>query len=200
MSNTVVIGLTGSTGAGKSEVSRLLAARGCYIIDADVLARRAVEPGTPALAALTERFSAAILCADGSLDRAALAAEAFASPEATADLNAIVHPVVIAILKDDLAAARARGEAAVVLDVPLLFQTGLETLCDITVAVTAPPVVRCQRIRERDDLTAAQAKARMQAQPPDDYYASRATRVIENDGDRAALADAVADFCREVAV
>ncbi len=200
MNNTVVIGLTGSTGAGKSEVSRLLAARGCYVIDADVLARRAVDPGTAALAALTERFSAVILREDGSLDRAALAALAFASPEVTAELNAIVHPAVIAMLKDDLAAARARGETAIVLDVPLLFQTRLEMLCDITVAVTAPPEVRCQRIRERDGLTAEQAVVRMRAQPPDDYYASHANRVLENGGDREALAEAVADLCREMGI
>lgn len=198
MSKTLVIGLTGSTGAGKSEVARLLAAHGCYGIDADVLARRAVEPGSAALAALIERFSDTILRKDGTLDRAALAAAAFATEEATAALNAIVHPAVIALLQDELNAARERGERVVVLDVPLLFQTGLETLCDLTVAVIASPAVRCERIRRRDGLTVEQASARMDAQPPDAYYADRADRVIENDGDRERLSSAVAVICREV--
>ncbi len=198
MSKTFVVGLTGSTGAGKSEVSRLLAARGWFIIDADALARRAVERGSAALKALTERFSDAILHEDGTLDRAALAATAFASEEATAALNAIVHPAVIALLQDELKAARERGERMVVLDVPLLFQTGLESLCDLTIAVTAPPALRCERICLRDGLTAEQAGARMGAQPPDAYYADRAARVIENDGDRERLSAAVAAICREV--
>lgn len=200
MNNTVVIGLTGSTGAGKSEVSRLLAARGAYIIDADVLARRAVEPGTPALAAIARRFSPAVLKPDGTLDRAALAAEAFASPEATQALNGIVHPAVIAMMKDELTAARERGERVVVLDVPLLFQSGCETLCDLTVAVSAPPSLRRQRICDRDGLSVAQAEARMRAQPPDAYYTSRATYTVENGGDRASLCAAVERLWQEVAV
>ncbi len=187
MSKTLVIGLTGSTGSGKSEVSRRLAARGCFVIDADVLARRVVQPHTPTLAALVERFSDAILNADGSLNRAALAAVAFATPETTAALNAIVHPAVIVLLKEELAAACAREEQTVVLDVPLLFQTGLESLCDVTLAVTAMPSVRRERIRARDGLSAEQAAQRMGVQPPDTYYAERATYILENNGSLVAL-------------
>ena len=200
MSKTVVIGLTGSTGSGKSEVSRLLAARGCEIVDADVLARQAVEPGTAALAQLVERFSEAILREDGSLNRAVLAERAFSSAEATAALNAIVHPAVILMMRDAVAAACERGVRCVVLDVPLLFQTGSEALCDVTVAVTAEPSVRRRRICERDGLTNKQATARMNAQPADSYYAERADRVIRNDGAREALAQEVDALCLEVGV
>ena len=98
MNKSLVIGLTGSIGSGKSTVSRLFAEKGWYIIDADVLARQAVEPGTAALTAIAERFGNAVLRSDGSLDRAALAERAFATAGATADLNAIVHPAVIRLL------------------------------------------------------------------------------------------------------
>ncbi len=198
MSKSYVIGLTGSTGAGKSEVSRRLAAQGCCVIDADVLARQAVEPHTPALAALRERFTDAILHADGTLNRAALAAVAFADKEATAALNAIVHPAVIELLHDNLTDAAQREERVVVLDVPLLFQTGLDALCDTTVAVVADPTVRRARICARDGIAVSQAQARMAAQPPDAYYAERAAHVIDNNGDIAALDEAVAAVLKGV--
>lgn len=198
MAESLVIGLTGSTGAGKSEVSRLLSARGYPVIDADVLARRAVEPGTAALGKLVERFSERILKEDGSLDRAALAALAFATPDATEELNAIVHPAVIEMMHRDLETARQNGAEVVVLDVPLLFQAGLETLCDVTVAVTASPEVRLKRICARDGITTEQATARMHAQPMDKYYAERATYVIENNGSVSALHTAVEDLFHRI--
>lgn len=198
MSKTTVIGLTGPTGAGKSAVARRLETAGATVIDADVLARRVVEPGEAALTALVERFSAAILTPDGTLDRAALAKIAFASSDATAALNAIVHPAVIARMKQELEEAKRRGVAVVVLDVPLLFQAGLETLCDLTVTVTASDAVRKERICRRDTLDEAAATARMNAQPPAEYYTSRADRVIDNNGDEDALDAAVAVLLREV--
>lgn len=198
MSNSLVIGLTGSIGSGKSTVSRLFAAKGFHIIDADVLARQAVEPGTGALTALAERFGGDVLRSDGRLDRAVLAERAFATTEATADLNAIVHPAVIGLLKEQLAAAQNHGEAVIVLDVPLLFQTGLESLCDRTVAVTASPEVRRGRICARDGLSSEQAQKRMDVQPPDIYYTQRATDTLINDSDEAALSQAVEELCRHI--
>lgn len=195
MNKSLVIGLTGSIGSGKSSVSRLFAMRGYYIIDADVLARRAVEPGTKALLQLVERFGAEVLRADGTLDRAALAERAFATPESTAELNAIVHPAVIRLLNEELENAKARGEATIVLDVPLLFQTGLEVLCDCTVAVTAPPEIRLDRICRRDGLSTEQAQRRMNAQPPDIYYTQHATETVVNDSTEEALKQAVEVLC-----
>lgn len=198
MNKTTVIGLTGPTGAGKSAVACRLAAVGATVIDADVLARRVVEPGEAALTQLVERFSEAILAPDGTLDRAALAKIAFASEDATADLNAIVHPAVIERMSADLEEAKRRGVRIVVLDVPLLFQAGLETLCDLTVAVTAPDAVRKERICRRDTLTEEAAAARMNAQPPAEYYTSRADHVIDNGGDEVLLDMAVTALLREV--
>lgn len=198
MNNTLVIGLTGSTGAGKSTVSRMLSEDGFYVIDADALAREAVAPGSPCLRAVAERFSPSVLNKDGSLNRTALAQMAFATPAATEALNAIVHPTVIAMMNERLTAAQKRGERTVLLDVPLLFQTHTESLCDSTLAITAPPSVRCARICERDGLTHAQALARMNAQPPDSYYAARATHTLENTGDLSALRKAVDDWRRSI--
>lgn len=198
MTKSLVIGLTGSIGSGKSTVSRLFAARGFCIIDADILARRVVEPGTEALAALVKRFGKDVLRADGSLDRALLAERAFATAEATAELNAIVHPAVIRLLREELDAAKHRGEAVIVLDVPLLFQTGLEALCDRTVVVTAPPEVRRSRICVRDGLTEEQAQLRMNVQPADAYYTQRASDTLVNDGDETALQSAVEELCRRI--
>ncbi len=195
MNNTLVIGLTGSIGSGKSTVSRQFAERGCYIIDADVLARVAVEPGSKALSAIAARFGDDVISLDGTLNRAALANRVFVSETETAALNAIVHPEVIRLMKSELDAAKQRGEAVVVLDVPLLFQAGLESLCGRTVAVSASPEVRLQRICARDGFTPEQAKLRMNAQPADIYYTERATDVIRNDGDEAELRAAVAQLC-----
>lgn len=198
MNKSLVIGLTGSIGSGKSSVSRLFAARGYYIIDADVLARRAVEPGTTVLSQLAERFGAEVLRADGTLDRAALAERAFTTPEATEDLNAIVHPAVIRLLNEELENAKAHGESTIVLDVPLLFQTGLEVLCDCTVAVTASSEIRLERICRRDGLSVEQARLRMNAQPPDIYYTQRATETVVNNSTEEALKQAVETLCHRL--
>ena len=179
-------------------MSRLFSERGYYVIDADVLARKAVEPGTETLLKLVNHFGKSILRGDGSLDRAALANIAFAKEDSTAELNAIVHPAVIRLLNEELAAAKERGETVIVLDVPLLFQTGLEMLCDRTVAVTARPEIRCKRICLRDSLSEEQARMRMNAQPADIYYTQRATDVLVNDGDTAVLEEAVAELSRRI--
>ncbi len=189
MNNVYVVGLTGSTGAGKSEVARVLAEKGCAVIDADVLSRRAVEPGSPCLSALTEYFSEDILLPDGSLDRKALAAVAFASPEKTQVLNGIVHPVVIRMTHAALKEAESQGKTIAVIDAPLLFQARLDAICDRTVAVLAPADLRLSRICSRDGITAEQARARMKAQPMDDYYTQRATIILYNTGDRNDLRD-----------
>lgn len=204
MNKLFVVGLTGPTGAGKSEVAAVLAERGCAVIDADVLARRAVLPGSPCLQALTAHFSKDILLPDGTLDRKALAAAAFASPEQTRVLNSIVHPQVIAMTQALLADAKQRGVPMAVIDAPLLFQAGLGAICHCTVAVLAPRELRSQRICARDGITPQQAELRMNAQPSDEYYEQRATVVIRNIGDRAALRatartllDQLEEWCHE---
>ena len=199
MSNLFIVGLTGSTGAGKSEVARTMAERPQWaVIDADVLSRRVVEPGKPTLKALAERFSADILNEDGTLDRKRLAQKAFSSPEETAALNAIVHPAVLKETHDELQRAAESGKTVAVIDAPLLLQAGLDAICQYTVAVVSEPQLRKARIMARDGLTVEEAEHRMSAQPSDDYYATRVTALLHNLGDRDSLHKAVQSLCEKV--
>ncbi len=187
MNKRFVVGLSGPTGAGKSEVARVWAARGCYIIDADLLSRRVVERGSEALQAIVAHFSTEVLQEDGSLNRKALAQKAFSSPEETAALNAIVHPAVCRMIEQELEQAAQAGHPIAVIDAPLLFEAGVDALCDTTVAVLAPMELRRARICQRDGLTKAQADARMAAQPDDTFYRERAAHLMYNDGGVEAL-------------
>ncbi len=168
-----VLGLTGPTGAGKSTVAAALKKLGCAVIDADRLAREATAM-PECLAALQKEFGADIVGEDGALDRRLLAGRAFANPERTETLNRIIHPVVIRESVRRLREARETGCLAVILDAPLLFESGADSLCDTTVAVVAPDASRAKRIMARDGITAEQAEERMRAQHGISYYAEHA--------------------------
>ena len=198
MNSLFVVGLTGPTGAGKSTVARVLAENGCLIIDADQLARKAVEPNTACLASLVTAFSLDILYEDGTLNRQALAKRAFATPESTALLNSIVHPCVIQMTRELLETAPQNGYAVAVIDAPLLFQAGLGAICHCTAAVLAPTEQRLRRICVRDGITEDQARLRMAAQPDDEYYTSRATVVLQNDGDQAQFETTAQQFFEQI--
>ena len=195
-----MIGLTGPTGAGKSEVARVWKSLGCEVIDADELSRKAVQPQTSCFSALVERFSSAILASDGTLDRKALASIAFSTPENTRDLNAIVHPAVIRMVNERLEKALLSGQTTAVIDAPLLFEAGLSEQCDVTVAVLAPVDQRLRRICKRDGLTNEQAMKRIRVQPLDDYYRDRATKILTNDGDAETLAQKAQRLLTELGV
>lgn len=186
-----LVGLTGGIGSGKSTVSDRLEAHGCEVIDADRVAREVVQPGEPALDDLVERFGPEILQPDGHLDRQALAAIAFADEDARADLDRITHPRVAARIAARIAelgaAADATEERLVVVDHPLLVETGQARRFDDVVVVTAPEDVRVERLVAARDLTADDARARMRAQADDDARRAAATHVIENVGSLADL-------------
>lgn len=190
----MVIGLTGPTGAGKSELTALLTKAGIPVVDTDILAREVTQPGHPCLQKLAAAFSSAILRSDGSLDRRELAARAFATPQGRATLNAITHPPVLARAQQLVEKHFAAGAACVVIDAPLLFESGGDTLCDRTVAVLAAPHTRLARIMQRDNLTEEQARVRMNAQPSEEYYTARVDEVLRNDGDLAAFRAAAGDW------
>jgi dephospho-CoA kinase len=173
------IGLTGGIGSGKSTVSRLLAERGAVIVDADVIAREVVEPGTPGLAAVVDAFGPGVLAADGSLDRPALAAVVFADPEARRRLDGIVHPLVRA--RATSVAAAAPPSAVLVNDVPLLVETGQAGAYDLVLVVEADPETRVARLVQRG-LTAEDARARMAAQATDEQRRAVADVVLDNGG------------------
>lgn len=178
----IKLGLTGPTGAGKSTVARLLEQNGIPLVDADAIARTVTEKGSPVLSALADTFGKDILFPDGSLDRRALAAVAFSSKENTEKLNAVTHPAILARIRRAL--ADATGDA-VVLDAPLLFETGLDALCDHTVAIVADEAVRLARITARDGISEEAAKKRMAVQPDTAFYAAHADILLYNNGDRS---------------
>ncbi len=188
MSRMLLVGLTGNIASGKSTVARLLAERGAVIIDADVLARRAVEPGTRALDAIVGRWGGRMLLADGTLDRAALREVVFDRPEELETLNGIVHPEVARLRDEELAAARARGDRLVISDIPLLFEKQLTDLFDYIVLVDAPRSIRLERLENDRGLSHDEAMKMIAAQMPAELKRARADFVIENDSDLDSLA------------
>ncbi|MEU7165902.1 dephospho-CoA kinase [Streptomyces morookaense] len=192
----LTVGLTGGIGAGKSEVSRLLASYGAVIVDADRIAREVVGPGTPGLAAVVAEFGPEILAPDGSLDRPRLGAVVFADEQRLAALNAIVHPLVRA-RSAELEAA-AGPDAVVVNDVPLLAENGLAPLYDLVVVVDAADETRLDRLVRLRGMTAEDARARMAAQATREERLAVADLVIDNDGPLDALEPQVRELWAEL--
>jgi dephospho-CoA kinase len=178
-----LIGLTGGIASGKSVVARRLAEHGAVHIDADGLAREVVEPGTPGLAAIAERFGASVIATDGTLDRPALGAIIFTDPVARVDLNAITHPAIQDLARDRMeTAAAADPHAVVVYDVPLLVERHSEDgyhRFDLIVVVEADDETRVARLVELRGLSAEEAAARLASQA--------------SNADRRAIADVVID-------
>jgi dephospho-CoA kinase len=181
------VGLTGSLGAGKSTVGDLLESWGAERIDADRLAREAVEPGTEALARIAESFGSAVVTADGALDRKALRDIVFSDAGARARLEAIVHPVVDRLRAERMERARGRGAEVALLEIPLLFEKGLEGEFDVRVTVDAPTATRRERVLAGRGLLADEFAAMEAAQLAPDAKRRRADFVIWNAGSRAAL-------------
>jgi dephospho-CoA kinase len=181
-----LIGLTGGIGTGKSTVARILSARGIPVIDADELARAAVEPGQPALNDLRAAWPDTI-AADGRLDRKALAAIVFADPQARQRLEGILHPRIVALAHQRAAALARAGHAVAFYEASLLVETGRHGDLDGLVVVDAPEDVRIARVVVRDGLTPEQVRARIAAQAPMSEKRRLADFVVENGGDVEAL-------------
>ena len=178
----LIVGLTGNIASGKSTVARRFASHGARIIDADALAREAVAAGSPALAAIVERWGPAMLDAHEALDRNALRRIVFRDPAQRAALDAIVHPAVARRRQVLLAEARTRGDRVVVADIPLLFEVGLTGDVDTIVLVDSPLDVRRARLVNDRGLDAAEADAMIAAQMPAQFKRERADQFIENAG------------------
>ena len=175
------IGLTGGIGSGKSTVAARLAELGAVVIDSDQLAREVVEPGSPGLARVVERFGTDVLGPDGSLDRPKLGHLVFGDSAALADLNAIVHPLVRARSEALTAEAADGGAAVVVHDVPLLVENKLAAGYDRVIVVEAPLELRLQRLAGRG-LDPDTARARIAAQASDEERRAAADIVLDNSG------------------
>ncbi len=176
------IGLTGNIASGKSEVARMLADRGATIIDADELAREAVEPETQALKDIIKRWGKDILNQDGGLDRAALRQIVFADQNELDALNRIVHPGVTRLRDREIARARERGDPIVVCVIPLLFERNIVEEFDAIILVDAPRPLRLERLVATRGLEETEAMNMIASQMPAELKRARADFVIENDG------------------
>jgi dephospho-CoA kinase len=184
----LLVGLTGGIGSGKSTVALMLAARGAVVVDADQIAREVVEPGGPAYQPMVDRFGPEIVRPDKSLDRAAIAAQAFATPEALADLNAITHPAIRAVMAERIA-EQAETDNVVVVDIPLLAEGGPAAYgLRGVIVVDAPVEAAVQRLIEGRGLSEPDARARVAAQATREDRRKLADVVIDNAGSPEDLA------------
>lgn len=197
-----LIGLTGGIGSGKSTVAARLAAHGCDVIDADAVAREVVEPGEPALEEIAERFGRDVITPEGTLDRARLAARAFVDDASRAQLERITHPRIAARIAEWIAslAGSVPDGRLVVVDHPLLVETGQHRRFDAVVVVLADEELRLERLVEERGLGEDDVRARFRAQASDAQRRAVATHVIENDGTRAELDAAVDALYDELVV
>jgi dephospho-CoA kinase len=183
----LVVGLTGGIASGKSTVARFLFEAGARIVDADRIARAVVAPGTPAHAEIVAAFGPTILLPDGRIDRKRLGGIIFSDPVQQAALNAIVHPRVFehfGMVIDRIAAESP--DAVVVMDVPLLFETGMHRDLAEVIVVYVPEALQLQRLMARDGISAADATARIRSQLPIAEKGRCATIVIDNIGSKTA--------------
>ena len=189
----LLIGLTGNIASGKSTVARFFEDRGAALIDADLLARRAVEMGTTAYRDIVRRWGEEVLAPDGEVDRGALRRIVFSEPEELEALNRIVHPEV-ARQRDRLVAdARRRGEMICIVDIPLLFERDLVDEFDRIVLVDAPRPVRLERLVRDRGLRETEARDMIAAQMPAELKRARADFIIDNTGTLADLEARAAD-------
>jgi dephospho-CoA kinase len=190
------VGLTGGIGAGKSEVSRRLAAQGAIVIDADLIAREVVAPGTAGLAEVVGAFGNPLLGPDGALDRIALGEIVFADPAKLARLNSITHPRVGARMQ---ALEEAAGPGAIIVhDVPLIAENGLAGAYDLVVVVDVPPRIQLDRLVRLRGMSREQAQARMAAQASREQRLAIAGIVVDNSGSLAELDRQVGELWTEL--
>jgi dephospho-CoA kinase len=192
----LLVGLTGNIGSGKSTVAQLLSERGATIIDADVLARRAVELGTAGYEKIIDRWGADVLAPDGQLDRAALRRIVFADHAQLEELNQIVHPEVERLRLRLVEQARKRGDRIVVCDIPLLFERHMTDRFDRIILVDAHRAVRLDRLVKDRGLQETEAMDMIAAQMPAELKRARADFIIENDGTLTQLERRVQDVWR----
>ncbi len=189
------IGLTGGIACGKSTVADMLAARGAVLIDADQLAREVVEPGSPTLAQVADAFGQAMLQADGSLDRKRLGQVVFADESARKKLESLLHPPIRALMRSRMAAYEQEDPSRlVVVDVPLLYESGLVEYFSEVMVVYVPREVQLARLMERDGMDEDAAEQRISAQLPIDEKKAMADILIDNSGTRAATEQQIDQF------
>ena len=177
---TYILGLTGGIASGKSTVSAYLAQNGALIIDADLIARQVVAKKSSGLKQIVAKFGGEILTASGELDRKKLGKLVFSNKDLLKNLTDITGPLIRAEILREIEAAKKAQIKLVVLDIPLLFETGYQTLCDKVMVVTVPSEVQLERVMKRDNLSAAEARKRIANQLPASKRNELADVLIDN--------------------
>lgn len=177
-----IIGLTGGIASGKSTVSNWLLSQGYPVVDADIAARKVVEPGMPALEKIRKAFGDDVLLPDGTLDRKRLGSIIFANEEKRQTLNAIVHPAVREWMRQETERAFGEGASIVIMDIPLLFESKLTHMVEETILVYVTKETQLKRLMERDRYMEADALARIHAQMPIDEKKELADYIVDNNG------------------
>lgn len=183
-----VLGVTGGIGSGKTTVTNLFAAYGIVVVDADLIARSVMEPGSTALTAVSERYGPEALLADGNLNRRWLRERVFSDPAEKTWLNQLTHPLIRQQLLEQLEQA---GSPYVILSAPLLIENQLTTLCDRVLVVDVSPAIQRERASARDQVSAEQVDAIMRAQASQQERRAAADDIIDNDGPQQELAPQV---------
>jgi len=194
----VIIGLCGGSGAGKTAASAAMASLGAAVINTDEVYHKITFPGSPCVRDIADAMGESVVNEDGSLNRAALAALVFSDEEARARLNSVAHRHIRGETEALLERYRNEGYPATVVDAPLLFESGFDKMCDVTICVVAKKDIRIKRIIERDGITEAQAMARIEAQYDDDELRRLCDYTIENDGTPEELITATKEIYSEI--
>jgi dephospho-CoA kinase len=199
VSRPTIAGLTGGIASGKSTVAAMLAEAGARIVDADRIAHQVVLKGEPAWQDIVDHFGSGILARDGQIDREALGAIVFNETEAKKALNGIVHPRVFETMAQEIQSlAEAHPGDLVIMDVPLLIESGLHHSLPIVILVYVPEVMQKERLMRRDGLNAADAAARIRSQMPIDAKRAHAHYIVDNTGDLDATRRQVLDIYRKI--
>lgn len=180
--NSIVIGLTGQSGAGKTTVSRVFEENGFSVINADAAARDAAVAGSPCLAELSGAFGSEIILPEGGLDRKSLAGIVFADREKLALMNSIMHPYIIRLIEKKICDLCSDGAEYILLDAPTLFEAGADKMCSRIISVTAREDIRMGRIEIRDKISRERIKERFASQLSEEFFISHSDYVIKNNG------------------
>ena len=181
MSKTVIVGITGQTGAGKSTFAKILNKSGIPIIDADIEAKEVLKKDKSLIPLLKEEFGSDITNSNGALDRKLLASRAFASDENTNKLNNIMLPSIISEIKNKIEFFKKSKENIIAIDAPLLFESKINAFCDVIISVTAGYATRLDRIIKRDNITIDLARKRISIQKPEEYYKDKSDVVLNGE-------------------
>lgn len=198
MKKTIIIGLTGQSGAGKTMLCNFLSQMEIAIIDCDILAKEVLQSNPLCIASIKSAFPSIILNEDETINRQALASIVFQNPTQLQRLNTVIFPYIIARIREEIAILTHGTPRAIMLDAPTLFESGVDSLCDDTIAVIAQKQTRLERIMLRDSLSFEQATQRINAQHNDDYYKEKSDYLLCNYGDASSFLKCAKTLCEKI--